>query len=78
MLEPACGAKPLRTERAAREREQRLARALATFDKIEKSALDKKKDKASARAKRGKAAHKRAGETPVDEDCKARGLGMST
>jgi transposase len=54
-------------ERAAREREQRLAQALATFDKIEKSALDKKKDKASARAKRGKAAHKRAGETPVDE-----------
>jgi transposase len=52
-------------ERAAREREERLARALQTFDKIERGALDKIKNKAISRTRRGKSGQALAGDSPA-------------
>jgi transposase len=57
-------------ERAAREREERVSRALATFDKLEQGARDKAKDKASSRVRRsqaGKAGEPASPPDPSDE-----------
>ncbi|XAH26153.1 IS1182 family transposase [Xylophilus sp. GW821-FHT01B05] len=54
-------------ERAAREREERLARALQTFGEIERGALDKIKNKASARARRGKSGQAPVGDSPAGD-----------